>query len=101
MKAPDFSYVRPIDLGEAMAELAKAGDGGHILAGGQSLMPMLNFRAVEPDVLIDINRVDGLSDIDDQADFQRHLMEFFGISVDISPIWTDIEEAHDRFFNEP
>ena len=71
MKAPDFSYVRPIDLGEAMAELAKAGDGGYILAGGQSLMPMLNFRAVEPDVLIDINRVDGLSDIDDQADLLR------------------------------
>ena len=71
MKAPDFSYVRPVDMGEALAALAAAGEGGCLLAGGQSLMPMLNFRAVEPEVLIDINRISELADIDDQADSLR------------------------------
>lgn len=55
MKAPDFDYARPSTLPEALAILA-AGDGGaQPLAGGQSLMPMLNFRISAPDTLVDLS----------------------------------------------
>ena len=63
MKAPAFRYVRPESLEEAIALLREHGTGARMLAGGQSLMPMLNLRLLEPSVLVDINRVPGLSDI--------------------------------------
>lgn len=54
MKPPRFDYVRPDTLDEALAALAEAGDAARILAGGQSLMPMLNMRLAAPGVLIDV-----------------------------------------------
>ena len=63
MKAPDFDYLRPADLGEALAVLA-AHDGAALpLAGGQSLMPMLNFRVAAPEVLVDLGRIEELRGI--------------------------------------
>lgn len=56
----EFEYVRPADLGETLQALSQYGDNGKILAGGQSLIPLLKLRFGEPEVLIDINRVDGL-----------------------------------------
>jgi carbon-monoxide dehydrogenase medium subunit len=56
MKAPDFAYNDPTSLAEAVGLLA-AHDNARVLAGGQSLMPMLNFRFVQPDRLIDINAI--------------------------------------------
>jgi carbon-monoxide dehydrogenase medium subunit len=61
MKAPAFRYERPLSLPEAFAILAKHGDEVCVLAGGQSLMPMLNLRLTSPAVLVDINAIDSLA----------------------------------------
>jgi carbon-monoxide dehydrogenase medium subunit len=63
MKAPRFAYARPETLPEALALLAKHGSEAAILAGGQSLMPMLALRMTQPGLLIDINRIAGLDGI--------------------------------------
>ncbi len=68
MKPPKFQYLRPASIQEAVAALADAGEDGKILAGGQSLVPMLNFRLLSPSVLIDINRIPGLGEIQEQPD---------------------------------
>jgi len=68
MKPAAFDYVRAGSIDEAVAALAQAGGDGKLLAGGQSLMPMLNFRLVRPSVLIDINRIPGLDRIEAGAD---------------------------------
>src|SRR5581483_5202320 len=60
MKPAAFRYVRPSSLEEAMSALREYGEEAKILAGGQSLMPLLNFRMLRPSALIDINRVPGL-----------------------------------------
>lgn len=60
MKPPPFSYHSPTTINEAVALLGRL-DNAKLLAGGQSLMPMLNMRFVLPDHVIDLNRVDGLS----------------------------------------
>jgi aerobic carbon-monoxide dehydrogenase medium subunit len=60
MKPPPFRYHDPKTIGEAVALLGSL-DNAKLLAGGQSLMPMLNFRFVQPDHIVDLNRVEGLS----------------------------------------
>jgi CO/xanthine dehydrogenase FAD-binding subunit len=55
MKAPPFAYARAESAEEAVALLAEAGDEAKILAGGQSLVPLLNFRLARPSVLVDVN----------------------------------------------
>jgi len=62
MKPPPFSYHDPNTLDEALALLG-ALDNARILAGGQSLLPMLNFRYLQPDHLIDVNGIATLSGI--------------------------------------
>jgi CO/xanthine dehydrogenase FAD-binding subunit len=61
MKPPPLEYHAPVDLAEALALLAEHGDEATVLAGGQSLMPLLNFRIARPAHLIDINRVAALA----------------------------------------
>ncbi|MBX9587714.1 MAG: xanthine dehydrogenase family protein subunit M [Hyphomonadaceae bacterium] len=61
MKPPAFDYIAADNLEGALSALSAAGGDGKVLAGGQSLMPMLNFRLARPSVLIDINRVPGLA----------------------------------------
>ena len=63
MKAPRFSYVRAESLDHVLRLLAEHGDDARILAGGQSLMPVLNMRLAQPKLLIDINRIDALKGI--------------------------------------
>jgi carbon-monoxide dehydrogenase medium subunit len=63
VKPAPFEYVRAGSLPEALEALARHAPAGRILAGGQSLVPMMNLRLVKPAVLIDINRVPGLADI--------------------------------------
>jgi carbon-monoxide dehydrogenase medium subunit len=58
-----FQYHAPRSLDEALALRARYGFDGLVLAGGQSLMPLLNLRLVRPAALIDVNRVPGLDDI--------------------------------------
>ena len=60
MKPPPFSYHDPRTIGDVLALLGRL-DNAKLLAGGQSLMPMLNMRFVQPDHVIDLNRTDGLS----------------------------------------
>ncbi len=57
MKPPVFKYVRVDSIGGALSALAENRGGAKILAGGQSLVPMLNFRIASPSVLVDINPV--------------------------------------------
>ncbi|HZP43504.1 MAG TPA: xanthine dehydrogenase family protein subunit M [Candidatus Binatia bacterium] len=66
MKPPAFDYVVARTVDEAVEQLNKRGGGAKILAGGQSLTPMLNFRLVHPEALVDINRIAGLNHITPQ-----------------------------------
>lgn len=61
MKPPVFDYYDPATEDETLALLAQFGDDAKILAGGQSLMPLLNMRLVAPASVIDVNRVESLS----------------------------------------
>ena len=63
MKPPPFRYVRPDSVEEALAVLTTHGDEAKVLAGGCSLVPMLNMRLARPEVLVDVNRLDGLADV--------------------------------------
>jgi CO/xanthine dehydrogenase FAD-binding subunit len=65
MKPPAFDYVLADSVEMAAGALAAAGGDGKIIAGGQSLVPMLNFRLLRPSVLVDINRIGGLAFIDE------------------------------------
>jgi carbon-monoxide dehydrogenase medium subunit len=71
MKPPEFDYIVATDCDTAVAALARAGGEAKILAGGQSLMPMLNFRLLHPSILVDINRIPGLGFIDETPDSIR------------------------------
>ena len=68
MKPPRFDYHAPESLDEALDLLAECGPDARILAGGQTLVPALNFRLARPGALIDINRVAELSGIEDGGD---------------------------------
>lgn len=68
MKPAPFAYEAPESLPAALDLLARHGDEAKILAGGQSLIPVLNFRLAQPARLIDLNRIGGLSDIRRGAD---------------------------------
>jgi aerobic carbon-monoxide dehydrogenase medium subunit len=61
VKPAPFEYVAPESLEEATSLLGEYGEVGKILAGGQSLGPLLNMRLASPEILIDINRVEELS----------------------------------------
>jgi len=63
MKPPRFDYLVPASVEETTKLLAEHGEEAKILAGGQSLVPLLNFRLVQPQTLIDINRLQVLSGI--------------------------------------
>ena len=63
MKAPPFTYHRPDTLDEALALLAEHGDDAKILAGGQSLIPLMGLRMGRPAHVVDIGRIPRLADI--------------------------------------
>jgi carbon-monoxide dehydrogenase medium subunit len=54
MKPAPFDYIPAASVAEAVAALAELGDSSKVLAGGQSLLPMMNFRLARPDALVDI-----------------------------------------------
>jgi 2-furoyl-CoA dehydrogenase FAD binding subunit len=68
MKPRPFDYLRPDTVEEAVALLADYGDDARILAGGQSLVPMLNLRIVEAEALIDVSCIAALDAIRDLGD---------------------------------
>ena len=63
MKPASFTYCRPDSLEEALALLVEHGPDAKPLAGGQSLVPAMNFRLARPGVLIDLNRIASLAGI--------------------------------------
>lgn len=71
MKPATFAYAKAQSVAEAVASLATHGDDARIIAGGQSLVAMLNMRLSAPSVLIDINDIPGLSDIAIEGDFLK------------------------------
>jgi carbon-monoxide dehydrogenase medium subunit len=68
MKPFPFDYARPKDLREAGALLARGGEGARVLAGGQSLGPMLNFRLARPSLLVAIHHLPELCAVEEAAD---------------------------------
>ena len=70
MKPAPFAYLRPGSLADALAALAEAPD-AKVLAGGQSLVPLLSMRLAAPGTLVDINGVPGLADVAASADGVR------------------------------
>jgi carbon-monoxide dehydrogenase medium subunit len=60
VKPPPFAYVAPTSVDDAVAALSEHGEDAKVIAGGQSLMPMLAFRLARPSVLVDINRIPAL-----------------------------------------
>jgi carbon-monoxide dehydrogenase medium subunit len=84
MKLPPVDYAVPATLDEAVRLLAEHADDGKIIAGGQSLIPLLAFRVMAPAVLIDIGRIAGLARIAVDPD---------GIGIGALVRWCDIEES--------
>jgi carbon-monoxide dehydrogenase medium subunit len=82
MKPPPFQYRAPETLDETIALLA-VDPGAKLIAGGQSLMPILNFRLAAPSVLVDLRRVPGLDRISIGGD---------GVQLGAKVRWRDIEE---------
>lgn len=68
MKPPPFEYVVGREISEVTSILGQRQGDAKVLAGGQSLVPLLNFRLAAPKLLLDINRVDGLNGINRQGD---------------------------------
>lgn len=64
MKPAPFKYLAPSSIPEALGLLHEYGTDAKLLAGGQSLIPAMNFRLLQPSVLIDLNRVEGLDYIE-------------------------------------
>ncbi len=67
MKPAPFDYVRPDTLDEALEQLADHGEDARVLAGGQSLMPILNMRLARPEVLVDITALAALRGMAEQG----------------------------------
>jgi CO/xanthine dehydrogenase FAD-binding subunit len=68
MKPAPFDYARPESVEEAVALLAEHGGEAKVLAGGQSLVPLLNFRMLRPGILVDINRLEELEHLSEAGD---------------------------------
>lgn len=71
MKAPPFGYVKPRSVAEALELKAEHGSEARFLAGGQSLLPILNFRLDHPRLLIDINGLDELAGVTEAGSVVR------------------------------
>jgi len=68
MKPAPFEYLAPTTTEEALTRLAEHGWAAKVLAGGQSLVPMMNFRLAQPGVIVDINRIPDLAYIEPTQD---------------------------------
>ncbi|MHA6622687.1 FAD binding domain-containing protein [Pseudonocardia sp. DLS-67] len=71
MKCAPFDYVRAASVDEAVTVLADADGEGKLLAGGQSLVPVLALRMAHPSVLVDVNRIPGLAGVRPEDDALR------------------------------
>ncbi|MBV8940394.1 MAG: FAD binding domain-containing protein, partial [Solirubrobacterales bacterium] len=100
---PRFEYHAPSSLDEALSLLDRLGEDGKVLAGGQSLIPLMKLRFAAPAALVDINRVPGLDQITEEGGglrigaLVRHkacersqvLRGRFGVLHDVAPLISD------------
>jgi carbon-monoxide dehydrogenase medium subunit len=86
MKPAPFTYLRASSTEEAIGLLGEYGGGARILAGGQSLVPLLNMRLLQPEAVVDVNRVDGLSEISEEEGQVRVGAMTRYCSVEWSPV---------------
>ena len=84
MIPPSFDYVAPKTLSEAVAALGQ--ENAKVLAGGQSLIPLMRFRLASPAVLVDINRIEGLSYIKEEGGWLKIGSMTRESAVDQSPL---------------
>ena len=63
MKPTPFEYYAPTSIEQALAHLSEHGYDAKVLAGGQSLIPMMNFRLAQPSVLVDLNNIQWRQDL--------------------------------------
>lgn len=84
MKLPKFEYVSPATIEDVISHLSRAKGGARIISGGQSLMPMLAYRLVQPSLLVDLRRVPGLDKIEVKRD---------GVHLGSKVRWCDIEAS--------
>jgi carbon-monoxide dehydrogenase medium subunit len=71
VKPSRFGYHAPASVEEALLLLQRHGGDARLLAGGQSLVPMMNFRVAAPAVIVDLNRITGLAFIEEEGDIVR------------------------------
>jgi carbon-monoxide dehydrogenase medium subunit len=93
MKPASFEYHAPTTVDEALALLQANGPDARLLAGGQSLIPMMNFRLAAPPVIVDLNRIPDLAYIRDQGDTvcigamtRQRAIEFSTVVADKLPL---------------
>ena len=98
MRPPLFEYQAPRTVGETLDLLAHAPEDTSILAGGQSLVPMLNMRLARPDLVVDLNRVQGLDGVEQDgasatirigAMVRQHVLETSPLLRDRLPLLTE------------
>lgn len=89
MKPPAFDYHAPSTLDDALALLARLGEGAKILAGGQTLVPLLNMRLTHPEALVDLNRIGDLRGVTLERD-----------SLHIGAMTTHMTLEHDPLVHE-
>jgi len=85
----NFDYVRPSTVGDAVSALADGGEDAKVIAGGQSLLPLLRLRLAYPEVLVDIGGLDELRGVSDGGD---HLL--------IGARTTHYQVVHDPLISE-
>jgi aerobic carbon-monoxide dehydrogenase medium subunit len=85
----NFDYVRPSSVGDAVSALADGGEDAKVIAGGQSLLPLLRLRLAYPEVLVDIGGLDELRGVSDGGD---HLL--------IGARTTHYQVVHDPLISE-
>ena len=71
MKSPEFSYLKAQTMADVFSALKTHGDAAQLLAGGQSLLAMLNLRMANPSILIDISGLDSLKGIQQSGNVIR------------------------------
>jgi len=93
MKPAAFDYCAPTSLDDAVRALAAADGDGKVMAGGQSLMPLLNFRMTRPTVVVDLSKIPDLSFIESRGDrvaigaLTRHAdLEFSALIAEKLPV---------------
>jgi carbon-monoxide dehydrogenase medium subunit len=85
MKLPSFQYRRPTSVEEAVHILADEKGAAKVIAGGQSLIPILAFRLASPTILVDLNGITGLDDI---------AISETGAMIGAMVRWRDLEKHH-------